>query len=161
LSGLWQAQPACEIKNVKGLDDKPQQHPADALAALAAGQREPDPPNDPEPEPQSEVVDEALAEQTGLVGEHALRARRARSASIGADDARSRSAAYKRTMVPLLLAVGGLLLLVGILSAMMLTGRQAAGPPDDRLVLVTLISFPLAAMLIFGAWWFHRDVKGK
>ncbi len=111
--------------------------------------------------PERAPVDLEMAEKTGLAGRDAFQARRARSATIGGDETRASSAAYKRTMIPLLLVVGGLLILVGALSAWMLLRQVDTGGHSAALVLVTLVSFPLAALLVFGAWWFHRDVRGK
>lgn len=132
----------------------------EALSQLAEGEPPADDQGDSEP-PEPEAVDEQLAQQTNLAGEDAFRARQARRASIGAHEARAGASIYKKAMIPLLVVVGVLLLLVGVLSVMLLMRHGSEGAYGERLVVVALVSFPLAAVLIFGACWFHRDVSAK
>ena len=111
-----------------------------------------------------ETIDMAAAAATGLSGAEAFRARRARGAKITGQQARAHAHAYRRMMIPLLLVVGVLLILIGLLDVSMLIAADEA----DRqtrwhalMMVVALVSFPLAAVLFFGAWWFHREVSHR
>jgi uncharacterized membrane protein len=75
--------------------------------------------------------------------------------------ARAHAHSYKKFMIPLLLVVGGLLVLVGLISSgMAFKGAvDESALSDARMGLVAVISFPLAAVLLIGAWWFHRETS--
>lgn len=71
---------------------------------------------------------------------------------------------FKKTMVPLLLVAGVLLILLA--SAVILLNGLDSSPASasasmfdasTRKVLV-LLAYPLSAILLMGAWMFHRDV---
>lgn len=72
---------------------------------------------------------------------------------------------YKKTMIPFLLVVGVLLVLIGLIAAAMVF--QATPEEKEyynwysRMRIVMFVSFPLAAAVFVGAWWFHRDVNRK
>jgi hypothetical protein len=68
------------------------------------------------------------------------------------------SHAYKKFMIPLLIIIGVLLLVVGIITAYMVSTE---GDRRPLMVVVMLLSFPLGGALLFGAWWFNRDVSYK
>ncbi|MDY7009185.1 MAG: hypothetical protein SVV80_00305 [Planctomycetota bacterium] len=69
---------------------------------------------------------------------------------------------YKKTMIPLMLVVGAMLILVGFIAVDMVF---RADPEQEfytwysRMKIVMYASFPLAAVVLAGAWWFHRDVN--
>lgn len=84
--------------------------------------------------------------------------RRASAANFAKLEVRSKSLMYKQTMTPLLLIVGGMLAIVFIVGLiMLLTGPGITSNP--LLLFLTIVSFPLAAVLLFGSFWFHKDVK--
>ncbi|RPI61441.1 MAG: hypothetical protein EHM48_05640 [Planctomycetaceae bacterium] len=74
---------------------------------------------------------------------------------------------FKRTMIPLLIVVGGLLLIMGAAVAVLdATGRlqnvgdSAVTGGAFRTVLV-YSAFPLGIILFVGAWMFHKETKSK
>ena len=115
----------------------------------------------PEPPPveESEEYDAEIAEATGLAGEDAFAARRARAATIGSHSAAANQHTFKRTALPLLVVMGVLLILVGLASAGVLVANQGKGSRDTELTVLMIACFPLSAVMFFGAWWFHRDIK--
>jgi len=101
-----------------------------------------------------------------------LQGRLARRAVIDAQQARADAHRLRATMIPLLVVLGGLLIFVGVLGVLLLTvlgeshggwrGHPAAvqgggDPWHSGMKVVTMASFPLAAILFSGAWWFHRE----
>jgi len=86
-------------------------------------------------------------------------ARTARAA--GHDRRRTRAHAYKKSMIPFLIVVAAMLLVVGCISAGIVVPAWLSEEPtsDPRMTLVSIASFPLAGVLLLGAWMFHRDVK--
>ena len=166
-----------------------QEDPADVLAEMAEGrdqdvvapqpsQDAPDPPEaldqlaaegaDPADglkdlaEGEGDEVDSEMAELTGLSGRQALQARRARGSKLAGQQARAHAHTYKKTMIPLLLVVGAMLILIGLVDVSMLVAAEEADRQTRWHALMTalaVVSFPLGAILFFGAWWFHRDVS--
>lgn len=65
---------------------------------------------------------------------------------------------YKKTMIPLLLVAGAMLVVIGLISAAMWLGSAPEQKFDPRMKLVLFVSFPLAAAVLAGAWWFRRDL---
>ncbi len=112
---------------------------------------------------EADDVDQGLAAVTGLSGRQASRAKQARSVRIGGQQAQAHAHAYKKMMIPLLLVVGVLLILIGALDVTMLA-QADEGELRTRwhalMAAIALASFPLGAILLFGAWWFRREVKG-
>ena len=97
----------------------------------------------------------------GVPGRRSYRAGGARGGRIAGRQARANVNAYKKMMIPLLLVVGVLLILIGLLGVSMLIAAEEADSGTRWHALMTavaLVSFPLGAILLFGAWWFHRDV---
>jgi len=98
-------------------------------------------------------------------GAEAGEARRAHAARAAGRAALVASHQYKRAMIPFLVVVAGLLLVVGLAAAV----KLVSATPEQReyaswylyMQYVMLVSFPLAAILGFGAWWFHQEVKGQ
>ena len=159
------------------------EHPADALADMAAGEDEVE-----QPAEQAEVPSDPLAALDTLAGEDEAdedaadpspdapeidltvpvavapatgQARRAQAAAA----ARARHAnahAYKKTMVPFLAVVSVLLVVVGVLTTVLVLDEPGGTPPSNQRlfkIFLMLVSYPLSAILAFGAWWFHRDTR--
>jgi len=123
--------------------------PQDAPAGLDRLEA-PDEPPPPDPD---------MAAATGLSGRDAYRARRVRGLRIGAQQAHAHAHAFRRLAVPMCLAVAGLLLIVGALAAYLVLARGWDRQPG--MVLVGLVSFPLAIALFIGAWWLHHDLQHR
>lgn len=167
--------------------DEQRKDPADALASMANDQHDqtaaaPDSPEDEEVDATA-ALDEMAGDQgdaaellDDLAEEEAEAVEEEVAAAAGASDLQSRQQggrtsarharahvhAYKKTMIPLLLVVAAILAVVGALATSMLiragqTARQTQW--EAWLTFVALVSFPLAAILLFGAWLFHREVK--
>lgn len=66
---------------------------------------------------------------------------------------------YKKTMIPLLLVVGAMLVVIGLVAAAMVLSATPEQKFDPRMKLVLFVSFPLAAVVLTGAWLFRRDVN--
>ena len=139
--------------------------PAEGLDRLAAGQDPSDQQGRPD-QPPADAEDDGgipLAPETGqaLTGQQAFRARRARSADLAAMHARAHAHTYKKTMIPFLLVVAVLLVVVGFISSGMVL--PAAMSENERanpwMTMIALVSFPMAGVLLVGAWLFYRDVK--
>ena len=78
----------------------------------------------------------------------------------GAGYGRHHAHMYKKTMIPLMLVVGAMLVLIGFsAAAMVLQSDTTDTLYYSRMKIVMYVSFPLAAVVLVGAWWFHRDVK--
>jgi hypothetical protein len=82
--------------------------------------------------------------------------------TVGAGYHRHHAHMYKKTMIPLMLVVGAMLVLIGFIAVVMVLRAE----PDDkfytwygRMKIVMYVSFPLAAMVLVGAWWFRQDVN--
>lgn len=88
-------------------------------------------------------------------------ARPARAARHGRRRDRSHARAYKKSMIPFLIVVAAMLLVVGCISAGIVVPAWLSEQrtSDPRMTLVSIASFPLAGVLLLGAWMFHRDVK--
>ena len=132
------------------------ENPADALADMAGGEDAEEardvPLADEEDDSPHKLSDDALTPALDLAGGAASASRLAR---------RANAHTYKKTMVPFLVVVAALLLLVGGITTAIVVKR---GPDSEaRLAetFVMLVSFPLAAILAFGAWWFHRDTRPR
>ena len=142
--------PDQDVDPSEALDRMAQSEPAGELSGEFA------PPGD-----DGDVINPELAEAMGVSGREAVRARQAHAVSADRQMAAAHHHVYKRWMVPLLVIVGVLLVLVGVLSGVMLIHNRGRGSHDGPLALVLVVSFPLAAMMIFGAWWFRRDIRRK
>jgi hypothetical protein len=144
---------------------------ADALAAMAAGQTVGDdaakaqsapqpadgqtPPALPDQQP---AVPQAFAaapapSQAGSIAE--LKARQARAAAAAN---RVQHEQLKKTLMPLLLVIGGLLIVAGLVGVFKLATTKGFGV---FFKVVVLSSFLVGALLLLGAWWFHRDTSGR
>lgn len=163
--------------------DEKRDRSADALAAMAEGQ-EIGPKTDQEPEtskeiPWQDVLDAEKADTPGQ-GSKALSAagtaapesadavvRKARAASLQRRTQHVHAEQFKRMMIPLLLVTGIMLLVLGIAVATMISGSkplahgEKVGFLENPSVQKTLVvvAFPLAAILLAGAWLFREDIK--
>jgi len=91
-------------------------------------------------------------------------AKRARAANFHKRSGAAHAHHFRRTMIPLLLTVGGLLFLLAIGTlVMMATTEEAALQQNPYLMRYgkwcIIAAFPLGAILLVGAWLFHGDVK--
>ena len=121
---------------------------ADDLGRLADGGDEEGDPAGERPEAAAFAGDPAQARPARAAGHHRRRGR-------------AHAHAYKRSMIPFLIVVAAMLLVVGCISAGIvvpawLSDERAS---DPRMRLVSIVSFPLAGVLLLGALMFHRDVK--
>lgn len=149
-----------EIVAPPDTDEKPAD-PAEVLDRMAAERTDAGDELDDLGEAGDETVEAEAAAMTGVPGRRAYQARGARGARIAGRQARANVNAYKKMMIPLLLVVGALLILIGMLGVSMLIAAEEADSGTRWHALMTavaLVSFPLGAILLFGAWWFHRDV---
>ena len=162
-----------EDRNSKPADER---DAADALANLAAGDNSEsdDAPTPSEPDPfatleqgqsddQARDADEdesaaAVVQATGITADRAAKVRAAQQVVFARQQKEVYARSFKQTLIPLLLVVGGLVLAVAILSLYMVM-RAPAGRRSSLLMLLTFLSFPLAGILLIGAWWLHREVK--
>jgi hypothetical protein len=90
-----------------------------------------------------------------------------RSAKLRANTRIMHGHAFKQTMIPLLLVVGGVLILLSILTMLILAGDSA----DDNALgaegtymrtygkFFIIASLPIGAILIMGAWMFFLDTR--
>ena len=83
-----------------------------------------------------------------------------------ANQGKAHAAQFKAVMIPLLLAVGAILLVIGVIC--LFAGRQGdEGSFTISGVLfgvayitwITILSFPVGAILLFGAWLFRRELR--
>jgi hypothetical protein len=86
---------------------------------------------------------------------------RRRAGSSARDKAQANQ--LRKTMIPLLLALAGLLVVIGGLSAAMALGigtfKDMAPSTSERAAILAFCAFPVAAVLAVGAAIFHREVK--
>ncbi len=173
-----------------GDSDEPLQMPGpveerdahDALAAMAEGE---DLAPAPQPEDSGENPQDADSVDDGLVAfaedtpgepvdpadieglpdrEESLAVRRARAATLANQKGRVHTHQFKRTMIPLLIAVGVLLFILGGVVAAILPSGKGTSTEDAGLLMgaarwAVVAAFPLGAILLFGAWLFHRETK--
>jgi len=149
------------------------EHPADALADMAAGEDEAAEPVEQAEAPSdaAAAMDDAEAGEDEPEVELAIPVARpgpgqARRAQFSASAARARQAnahVYKKTMVPFLAVVAALLMVVAVMTTVLVL-RDEPSAPGSRAhllkILLMVVSYPLSAILAFGAWWFHRETRG-
>jgi len=146
----------------------------DILAAMAGGLelvREDESDNQPEVEIPEDLKDLAgperpTVQESDLVGlptgEGSLAARRARSATIAAQAGFVHGQQFKRAMIPALIVVGLLLFILGGIVAAMLPRLSSTARPGTLAACAwwaVPIAFPVGTILLFGAWFFHRELK--
>lgn len=89
----------------------------------------------------------------------AAEARRARQAKLKRAAAANTALHFKKTLTPLLLVAGILLILMGGAVLLMVGDRSAGGLSSGAIKALCFSAFPLGALLIAGAWWMHRDTR--
>ena len=90
-----------------------------------------------------------------------------RAIKMQAKTRRAHGHAFKKIMIPLMLAVGGVLLLMSIITAVMLLSDSSDpyswAPEGTRMrtygKFFIIASLPIGAILIMGAWMFLKDTK--
>ncbi len=148
------------------LDEIPEQHTdtADALAALNAMARTGEVAFDPGEfvAAAAETVADDISDEVFSVGAAPLGVSGGTHVTAGGGYRRRHAHMYKKTMIPLLLLVGAMLVVIGLITVVMVLQTE----PDEKfytrysqMKIVMYVSFPLAAAVLAGAWLFHRDVK--
>ena len=150
---------------------------ADALKTLADGFRRPEmagPSESGPPAPGSDEEElvggqEASGPAEGFPAQQDGRSvRKARAASLHQQSRIVRTHQYKRTMIPLLLVVGVLLLILGAGTLLVLLADSGGGAVQyemQRSLLgrygrhLAVMAMPLGMILLLGAWLFYRDVR--
>jgi hypothetical protein len=102
-------------------------------------------------------------------------ARRRRAESFDQRVRKAHAHQYKTIMIPLLITMGVLLLLMGAYALFHSAGETDVrvdaegfpvrtvdpGPGAAFQKWFPFLAFPLGAILLVGAWWFHKDVNRK
>jgi hypothetical protein len=100
-------------------------------------------------------------------------ARRRRAEAFDQRTRKAHAHQYKTIMIPLLITMGVLLLLMAAYALFMATGTDVRPDPDGLAAAKPVepsaaasfqrwfpfLAFPLGAILLVGAWWFHKDVN--
>ena len=83
---------------------------------------------------------------------------RARATNVNRMAQRAQSHQFKKIAIPLLLAVGALLLVMCIaMGVMLLTGNLSG---DKTLYVVFVVAALLVSLILLGgAWWFHTEIR--
>ncbi|HUS47551.1 MAG TPA: hypothetical protein VNA25_13015 [Phycisphaerae bacterium] len=129
--------------------------PADAMAALEAGMSA---------SPESQPVE--------LEGVSAVplddAARRRQTAGFERRTQKAHAHQFKVIMIPLLITVGVLLFVCGTILLATAPESDPTDPfaePQDKLRVFRswfpLAAFPVGAFLLFGAWYFHREISAS
>jgi hypothetical protein len=157
-----------ELAGGQELEDQPAMaqdlDPLAALNRLANGQDAADPPPPPPLPP-------TPSDQYARADEHAPPPAAApapvRPVSVrtrNTIEAKAIAHSYKKTMIPLLLLVGVLLVIIGGVCIYIYTDAQ----PEFRgnsyhktVLLLAVLSLPLAVVMFLGAWWFHHETSGR
>jgi hypothetical protein len=130
-----------------------QQQPADALRAMAEGaDARPDEPEAPEP------ADEPVWPPAEVAGGGDVVPGEIPEARPVPKGAPRPGGGFHKLMVPLLLSVGGLLLVLSALTLvkLLLPGGSGRGPLETYGWWLVLAACPLAAVLVLTAWLLHR-----
>jgi hypothetical protein len=117
---------------------------------------------------ESDPMDDAPAAEAFAIHDSGAM-RRAHAAQYQQQASRANTHTYKRTMVPLLLVVGLLLLIMGGAAFAFLPSSEMAEVirrtnPDALSIspvmrYMAILSFPLGAILMLGAWMFHQEIR--
>lgn len=150
--------------------DSPRRDTVDALAAMADGEDLTSSQAITE-QPQTEEADvqtsggEPVSTVSPAPGASA--ARKTQAVSAQKRGRQAHGVQFRKTMVPILLITGLLLFVLGGIVAAMLGDQGVAGDyyyenkmedPAFQKILVW-VAFPLGAMLLAGAWFFHVEAK--
>ncbi len=133
-------------------NDNQQADPSDALSALNAMARSDEAVSDPG---DFAAATDDVSHEVFVGGDVPLGVFGGTHVTAGDGYHRHHAHMYKKTMIPLLLVVGAMLVVIGFIAAAMVFGET----PDPRMKLVMFVSFPLAAAVLAGAWLFRRDVN--
>ncbi len=139
----------------------------DALNAMAGGgEITPDQQNDEQDDSAGDPLDGEVFEQTDSavdigVDVNPEQARRTRQTGMQGRIRKAHAEQFKRTMIPLLLVVGAMLLLISITTVMMIQAHRGdSGKFMGGLGWPMAVgSFLLAAILMLGAWMFHNELQ--
>ncbi len=136
----------------------------DALNAMAGGEeinpdRQDESPGNPLDGDAFEQADSAI--DIGVTVVNTEQAKRARQAGIQGRMHKAHAEQFKRTMIPLLLVVGAMLLLISIATVMMMQSHRSENGPfmGGFGWPMAVGSFLLAAILMLGAWMFHNEIQ--
>jgi hypothetical protein len=167
-------QSADALKSLAAGEEKPS---ADALAALASGQDVAGA-EQAEAQEDDDVIETegvlvagdtvegqspAPRDPTAVADELAFR--KAQAARFHRQSMQAHHEQMKRFMIPLLLAVGIMLFVFGAILAAMMPGAGAGKAGSLSMLTkpwakaVVFASFPVGAILLLGAWLFHKDVS--
>jgi len=137
----------------------------DALHAMAGGEdiATPQDADDQSEEVADHPVEETVAAVDIGVDVDPEEARRSRQTGLKGRVKRAHAEQFKRTMIPLLLVVGAMLLLISVATILMMqthesdTGEFMGGVGWP----MAIGSFVLAAVLMLGAWLFHYEINSN
>ena len=90
-----------------------------------------------------------------------LGSRRRRLAELDQRERQAHAHQYKTVMIPLLITMGVILLLMGTWSVIRASGAEGGVAGEGIAKWFPILAFPLGAVLLAGAWWFHQDVTRK
>ena len=158
--------PQSESLDAAGADERMQTDAA--LASLAAGENIEPPVEEPSqaahPDQQDQAPDDAWAAEAAPPAD--AEERRARQAVQQQRMAQAHGLQFKKTMIPLLIVVGVILLILSATTGIILLFTEEAALQEmDTSMLrrhgpaLILASCPLALILLCGAWWLHLDIK--
>lgn len=146
------------VSDKQGVDNE------DALASLAAGEF---------PEPQLETPAQPVQEEDEnyvFVHHETIHVdperRKASEATRRKNMDQAHALQFKKTMIPLLIVVGVVLVLISIATIVVRMGEDVteisqANPSmlQQYGPMLVMLACPLAAILFFGAWLFHQEVS--
>lgn len=101
---------------------------------------------------------------------NSLATRRERTKAIAGQTKKAHAHQLKQTMIPVLLVTATMLLILAVITLLAASGQGGAGTGDPRevrlaeeqwpwLKYAAMAAFPIAAILLLGAWMFHQDVQ--
>ncbi len=162
------ADPADALADLAGSDDceisvPDEQDNVDPLSALNAMARSDEAVSDPgDFAAAAETVADDISHEVFVGGDVPLGVFGGTHVTAGDGYHRHHAHMYKKTMIPLLLVVGAMLVVIGLVAAAMVlsaTPEQKFYTWYPRMKLLLFVSFPLAAAVLAGAWLFRRDVN--
>jgi len=82
-----------------------------------------------------------------------------RAAMLQANARKANKHAFKQFMIPLLIVVGGLLILLSVITMVMLATGEEGSAVQDYGKFFIVAALPVGAILIMGAWLFFLDTR--
>ena len=148
-----------EIDTPTGTEDQ-----ADELAHLAADQVEPFTANmsvsgATVEDPLAMMSTMAAASRPKMSASEAIEARKARAAKLKAQQAGQTSIQFRKTAIPLLLVMAGILVVIGIATLVITSGQEEPNALAENRGLFAGLSFFLGVCLIGGAMFFQFEVS--